>query len=143
MSAAWAAFARTGNPNHADMPNWPAFEPNNSADDDVRLDGARRERPEQGRALGARGAAREAAVLSVQLDGASRKQTFPRSSSSGKTEPVLEQKMAEAVRTRVQCDPWPVIDDTKLLTQRSPRITKTRKRPAIAGNSISNILDLM
>jgi para-nitrobenzyl esterase len=28
MSAAWAAFARTGNPNHADMPNWPAFEPN-------------------------------------------------------------------------------------------------------------------
>jgi para-nitrobenzyl esterase len=29
MSAAWAAFARTGNPNHADMPTWPAFEPNN------------------------------------------------------------------------------------------------------------------
>ena len=29
MSAAWAAFARTGNPNHADMPNWPSFEPNN------------------------------------------------------------------------------------------------------------------
>jgi para-nitrobenzyl esterase len=29
MSAAWAAFARTGNPNHADMPDWPAFEPNN------------------------------------------------------------------------------------------------------------------
>jgi para-nitrobenzyl esterase len=28
MSAAWAAFARTGNPNHADMPTWPAFEPN-------------------------------------------------------------------------------------------------------------------
>jgi para-nitrobenzyl esterase len=27
MSAAWAAFARTGNPNHAEMPNWPAFEP--------------------------------------------------------------------------------------------------------------------
>ncbi len=27
MSAAWAAFARTGNPNHADMPNWPKFEP--------------------------------------------------------------------------------------------------------------------
>ena len=27
MSAAWAAFARTGNPNHADMPNWPVFEP--------------------------------------------------------------------------------------------------------------------
>jgi len=27
MSAAWAAFARTGNPNHADMPNWPAFDP--------------------------------------------------------------------------------------------------------------------
>jgi para-nitrobenzyl esterase len=26
MSAAWAAFARTGNPNHADMPNWPAFD---------------------------------------------------------------------------------------------------------------------
>jgi para-nitrobenzyl esterase len=27
MSAAWAAFARTGDPNHADMPNWPAFNP--------------------------------------------------------------------------------------------------------------------
>jgi para-nitrobenzyl esterase len=27
MSAAWAAFARTGNPNHADMPPWPAFDP--------------------------------------------------------------------------------------------------------------------
>jgi para-nitrobenzyl esterase len=25
MSAAWAAFARTGNPSHADLPNWPAF----------------------------------------------------------------------------------------------------------------------
>jgi para-nitrobenzyl esterase len=25
MSAAWAAFARTGNPNHADLPAWPAF----------------------------------------------------------------------------------------------------------------------
>ena len=27
MSAAWAAFARNGNPNHVDMPNWPAFNP--------------------------------------------------------------------------------------------------------------------
>ena len=27
ISAAWAAFARNGNPNHADMPNWPAFNP--------------------------------------------------------------------------------------------------------------------
>jgi para-nitrobenzyl esterase len=27
MSAAWAAFARTGNPNHADLPSWPAFNP--------------------------------------------------------------------------------------------------------------------
>jgi len=26
MSAAWAAFARTGNPNHADLPTWPAFD---------------------------------------------------------------------------------------------------------------------
>src|SRR4029434_5372805 len=25
MSAAWAASARSGNPNHADLPNWPAF----------------------------------------------------------------------------------------------------------------------
>jgi para-nitrobenzyl esterase len=28
MSAAWAAFARTGNPNHRDLPTWPAFNPN-------------------------------------------------------------------------------------------------------------------
>jgi para-nitrobenzyl esterase len=26
MSAAWAAFARSGDPNHADMPHWPAFD---------------------------------------------------------------------------------------------------------------------
>jgi para-nitrobenzyl esterase len=25
MSGAWAAFARTGNPNHKRLPNWPAF----------------------------------------------------------------------------------------------------------------------
>ena len=25
MSAALAAFARSGNPNHADLPSWPAF----------------------------------------------------------------------------------------------------------------------
>jgi para-nitrobenzyl esterase len=27
MSAAWAGFARNGDPNHADMPTWPAFDP--------------------------------------------------------------------------------------------------------------------
>jgi para-nitrobenzyl esterase len=27
MSAAWAAFARTGDPNHSDMPRWPVFNP--------------------------------------------------------------------------------------------------------------------
>jgi para-nitrobenzyl esterase len=26
MSAAWAAFARSGDPNHADMPRWPTFD---------------------------------------------------------------------------------------------------------------------
>jgi para-nitrobenzyl esterase len=31
MSAAWAAFARSGNPNHADIPNWSAFDPNQRA----------------------------------------------------------------------------------------------------------------
>ena len=25
MSATYAAFARNGNPNHPDIPNWPAF----------------------------------------------------------------------------------------------------------------------
>jgi para-nitrobenzyl esterase len=25
MSGAWAAFARSGNPNHKGLPNWPAF----------------------------------------------------------------------------------------------------------------------
>ena len=31
MSAAWAAFARTGNPNHADIPTWPVFNPTQRA----------------------------------------------------------------------------------------------------------------
>ena len=25
ISGAWAAFARTGNPNHAGLPDWPAY----------------------------------------------------------------------------------------------------------------------
>jgi para-nitrobenzyl esterase len=31
MSAAWAAFARTGNPNHKALPNWPKFNPGQRA----------------------------------------------------------------------------------------------------------------
>ncbi|PYS51979.1 MAG: hypothetical protein DMG13_17760, partial [Acidobacteria bacterium] len=31
MSAAWAAFARTGNPNHKDLPAWPPFNTNSRA----------------------------------------------------------------------------------------------------------------
>jgi len=31
MSAAWAAFARTGNPNHKGLPNWPKFNPTQRA----------------------------------------------------------------------------------------------------------------
>ena len=44
MSAAFASFARTGNPNHADLPNWPAFNARDLSDDDVRqrLQGAQR-----------------------------------------------------------------------------------------------------
>jgi para-nitrobenzyl esterase len=41
MSAAWAAFARSGNPNHPDIPNWPAFNPTERAtmiwDNEVRV----------------------------------------------------------------------------------------------------------
>jgi para-nitrobenzyl esterase len=31
MSAAWVAFARTGNPNHRGIPQWPAFNSNQRA----------------------------------------------------------------------------------------------------------------
>ena len=31
MSAAWAAFARSGSPNHGGLPNWPAFNPTERA----------------------------------------------------------------------------------------------------------------
>ena len=58
MSAAWAAFARTGNPNHKDLPQWPAFSAVQLPDDDPerRVQGG--ERPEQGRAAGAEGGTR-------------------------------------------------------------------------------------
>lgn len=29
MSSAWIAFARTGNPNHDGIPDWPAYSPRN------------------------------------------------------------------------------------------------------------------
>jgi para-nitrobenzyl esterase len=31
MSEAWVSFARTGNPNHDTLPNWPAFTPGERA----------------------------------------------------------------------------------------------------------------
>ena len=31
ISAAWTAFARTGNPYHAGLPHWPAYETNTRA----------------------------------------------------------------------------------------------------------------
>jgi para-nitrobenzyl esterase len=31
VSGAWVAFARTGNPNHSGLPNWPAYDPKTRA----------------------------------------------------------------------------------------------------------------
>ena len=31
MSSAWINFAKTGNPNHDDMPQWPQYNPENTA----------------------------------------------------------------------------------------------------------------
>ncbi len=31
MGAAWVAFARTGNPNHSELPHWPAYEANSKS----------------------------------------------------------------------------------------------------------------
>ena len=50
MSAAWVAFARTGNPNHKGMPRWEPFTADRARDDDLQQRMPRGERSVSGRA---------------------------------------------------------------------------------------------
>ena len=42
IAGAWAAFARTGNPAHSELPNWPAYDRSGRSVMSLMLRGARR-----------------------------------------------------------------------------------------------------